>query len=690
LEYNHPVLMSSYTEKEYPLAEDADFFVSPEGSDSGSGTRSDPFATFARAAEAARSVPKTAEKGSVTVAFFAGDYPHSVFELTAEDAGIEECPVVYCAYGDGVARFIGGMTVSPDEFVPLEDEDRAYIRDKVFGKVKKADLSGKPLSELLSYSSETFTESYGRLNAGRYPNRTSEGDEIYIEGVLKSPSRGKLEIGFLKNRFSNYHTFEGMQLVGCFGDEYWKTVFPVTGYDGETGVLSYDIIGPQYGLYEYVPSVYFLNVSEEVDSPNESWIDPVNKTLYVYDPSDEEYIVSSTESFGVINGADHIKFVGLTFEGCTGDGFNISANDVTFDRCTIRGIGGRAGIRCYGVDFRMQDCEFAYTAGCGMWFDCNKPVEDLVPTGPYIDNCLIHDMGQKWKNLQNPGIRIKCAVGATVSHCEIYNTPCAALTFGYCAEGGSERAIDCLFEYNYIHDVDQDVVDIGCIYCGRSFVNRDNVFRYNLISDIPGGGGRFAIYLDDGLAAQTIYGNIFYNFTDYAILHSGGQYMNIHDNAYIVTGPTEHIGLNSWAKYYGFRYDTDAEYPTAWNSGNFRILYKTLEMRPMKGGYAEEYYDLWHSRWPELYDIIDDYDDVENPNCPATPGFCSLYNNYAIGNSKIHIDEAVEKFALRCENNLDFTLEDNPLFVNPTLGDYRTRDDVGDFMQIPFDRIGRY
>ncbi|MBR3423669.1 MAG: S-layer homology domain-containing protein, partial [Clostridia bacterium] len=399
LEYNHPVLMSSYTEKEYPLAEDADFFVSPEGSDSGSGTRSDPFATFARAAEAARSVPKTAEKGSVTVAFFAGDYPHSVFELTAEDAGIEECPVVYCAYGDGVARFIGGMTVSPDEFVPLEDEDRAYIRDKVFGKVKKADLSGKPLSELLSYSSETFTESYGRLNAGRYPNRTSEGDEIYIEGVLKSPSRGKLEIGFLKNRFSNYHTFEGMQLVGCFGDEYWKTVFPVTGYDGETGVLSYDIIGPQYGLYEYVPSVYFLNVSEEVDSPNESWIDPVNKTLYVYDPSDEEYIVSSTESFGVINGADHIKFVGLTFEGCTGDGFNISANDVTFDRCTIRGIGGRAGIRCYGVDFRMQDCEFAYTAGCGMWFDSDRPVEDLVPTGPYIDNCLIHDMGQKWKNL---------------------------------------------------------------------------------------------------------------------------------------------------------------------------------------------------------------------------------------------------------------------------------------------------
>ena len=687
LEYAQPVLMSSYTEKDYPLADNADFYVSPDGDDGADGSKDRPFATFRRAAEAARSVPKTAEKGSVVVAFFAGTYMQPMFELTAEDAGTAECPVVFCAYGDGDVRFIGGVTVSPDEFVPLEDGDLQFIRPKVANRVKKADLSGKPMSDDLSYSSETFTRSYGRLDAGRYPNRSINGDEIYIGGALRSPALGKLDTGFIKNRVANYHSFEGIQLVGCFGHEYWKTVFPVTGFDSETGIMTYDVIGPQYGLDEYVPAVYFLNVSEEVDCNNESWVDPVGKTLYVFNPSDEEYVVSTTESFGKISGADHIKFIGLTFEGCTGDGFNITANDVTFDRCTIFGIGGRAGIRCYGVDFRMKDCEFAYTAGCGMWFDSNKPVEDLVPTGPYIDNCLIHDMGQKWKNLQNPGIRLKCAVGATVTHCELYNTPCSAITFGYCAEGGSERAIDCVFEYNYIHDVDQDVTDIGCIYCGRSFVNRDNTFRYNLISDIPGSGGRFAIYLDDGLAAQNIYGNLFFNFTDYAVVHSGGQYMNIHDNAYIVTEPSERCGVFSTAKYYNFRYDEGSEHPTAWNSGNFRILYGTLAMRPQPG---DEYYELWHSRWPELYDIIDDYDDVENPNCPATPGFCSIYNNYSFGYCQNYIEEPVERFALRCENNLDFTLGENPLFVNPTLGDYRTKDDIGTFMKIPFELIGRY
>ena len=691
LEYNHPVLMSEYTEKEYPLVTDADFYVSPTGDDSAAGDFAHPFATFARAAEAVRTLPKTAEQGGVTVAFFAGDYPAPGIELTAADAGTAECPVTYCAYGDGEVRFIGGVTVSPDSFVPLDGEDRALFRAANADHIKKAPLTGA-LADGIDWLSETFTLSYGRLDAARFPNRDESGDEMYIKNLAKSHGRGYMSVSVMKNRWARYHTYEGIRIIGCIGDEYWQTVFPVTGYDKETNIISYDIIGPQYGIYEYAQEIYFLNISEELDCANESWIDPATKTLYVYEPKDEEYFVSTVESFGTIDGADHVTFRGLSFYACKGDGITVTADGVEFDRCTIFGIGGRAGLRCTGVDFRMQDSTFAYTAGCGMWFDSGRPVEDLVPTGPYVDNCLIHDMGQLWKNLQNPGIRLKRAVGAVVSHCELYNTPCAAISYGYCAEGGEERAIDCVFEYNYIHDVDRDVVDIGCIYSGRSFVNRDNIFRYNLISDIPGSGGRFAIYLDDGLAAQKIYGNIFYDFTDTAIMHSGGQYMDIHDNVYVRAHTPSYgdvlTALSAWDKYYNFRYDDDGQ-PTGspWESGNFRILYGTLAKRPAEGS---EYYGLWHDRWPELYGVIDDYDDVENPNCPATPGFCSIYNNYAIGYCKNSIGDAVTRFAVRCENNRDFTHDENPLFVDPTVGDYRIRDDVEDFMKIPFEKIGRY
>ena len=40
-------------------------------------------------------------------------------------------------------------------------------------------------------------------------------------------------------------------------------------------------------------------------------------------------------------------------------------------------------------------------------------------------------------------------------------------------------------------------------------------------------------------------------------------------------------------------------------------------------------------------------------------------------------------------DNTVFTEEENPLFVNPTIGDYRIRDDV-DFPDIEFEKIGRY
>ena len=40
-------------------------------------------------------------------------------------------------------------------------------------------------------------------------------------------------------------------------------------------------------------------------------------------------------------------------------------------------------------------------------------------------------------------------------------------------------------------------------------------------------------------------------------------------------------------------------------------------------------------------------------------------------------------------NNSFYNTSENPLFVNPTLGDYRIRDGV-DFPDIEFEKIGRY
>ena len=41
------------------------------------------------------------------------------------------------------------------------------------------------------------------------------------------------------------------------------------------------------------------------------------------------------------------------------------------------------------------------------------------------------------------------------------------------------------------------------------------------------------------------------------------------------------------------------------------------------------------------------------------------------------------------EGNAAYSYADNPIFVNPTLGDYRIRDGA-DFPDIQFEKIGRY
>ena len=41
------------------------------------------------------------------------------------------------------------------------------------------------------------------------------------------------------------------------------------------------------------------------------------------------------------------------------------------------------------------------------------------------------------------------------------------------------------------------------------------------------------------------------------------------------------------------------------------------------------------------------------------------------------------------EGNAAYGLDENPVFVNPTLGDYRIRDGV-DFPDFHFEKIGRY
>jgi hypothetical protein len=117
----------------------ADLFVSISGSDQADGSREHPFATLARARDAARSLPK--EEG-ITVWIAGGDYLFGEsFKLTAEDSGKPGHPVIWRAVEGQTVRLLGGRKLSSGDFQPITDPatlDR--IPQDLRGKIVMLDL----------------------------------------------------------------------------------------------------------------------------------------------------------------------------------------------------------------------------------------------------------------------------------------------------------------------------------------------------------------------------------------------------------------------------------------------------------------------------------------------------------------------------------------------------------------------
>ena len=119
-----PTEFASYTPKQTALVDDADLYVSTDGNDENDGSFTHPLKTIEKARDLVRAMDKTGRSG-ITVAVKAGDYRvSSAIEFTADDSGTKDCPITYCAYGDGEVSFNGGVVISSDHFSHVTDQNQ--------------------------------------------------------------------------------------------------------------------------------------------------------------------------------------------------------------------------------------------------------------------------------------------------------------------------------------------------------------------------------------------------------------------------------------------------------------------------------------------------------------------------------------------------------------------------------------
>ena len=695
LKYSRPQTISHYTEKEYPLVTDADFYVSTEGSDENDGSFDHPFRTFGKAVEAVRELKKT-KTTDITVAFMAGDYGPLSVSLSEEDSGSETQRITYCKYGDGDVVFNNGFDVTLSELSDLDESEKSFFPGKSADQIKKADISDR----LVSYDPETLLVlgDSGEMTLARTPNKHYDGtDDMFNDaGYTISPNQIRIISPVLKNKIKKYHKPEEIFLYGYLTTGWYKDTLETSGYtvDPETGDFDFLITHPEkarmgslrYPEFESADwnQTAVINASEELDGAGEYWIDSDTKIFYVYDPSGDCHFTGGSDMI-TVNKANYLTFRGFDLKNS--DGYMIRASGhprgVTLDGCTFVGCsadlmvsiaGGTAGVP---LDATVTGCEFSNCASTALYVG-GMNTNDIFGTssGVLIDNNLFTLTCLRDGN--NGALRLR-APFAVVSHNEFRKCFWEGLDFRSC--------LNMTAEYNVFDRVCYNGDDTGAINNWNSVDRCGNVVRYNLFIDIMGGtNGRFGLYLDD-TAGTEVYSNVFYNVPTTVMNNGVSKYNEFRDNAIINPEKLTAAGCAP-------KIDCTLTVEGAMEAGDPSIItnheqyvrwqkaFAFFDNHPDAKAKAEEL-------WPGYFDISLDLDDWQKSEFCMNSSLV-ITNNVEVNKFGVEreYDETISKYSV-IENNPAYSIEENPLFVNPTIGDYRLVEGSG-FPDYHFEQIGRY
>jgi len=520
LVYSNPMPLSQYTEKPYPLVNDADVYVAVDGNDNNPGTLDKPLATFEAAKAKVRELKKTA-KDEIVVAFKAGRYGElNNITFTAEDTGTESVPIKYCKYGDGEVIFCNGVYIEESEFSVVEGKEAELFKEEVRKNVYKADLTGKVTNfdpfKTFVFSEQGLTTEAREPDGNYYMNMTTtynERESIQLQMALPGIVEG-------------YSSLNGLKINGYLRCGWIQDSFEVKDYDAESKVLTLDIENSKSGYYLLYPidlfplmfegrtddKVYFSNLPEFIDANGEYCFVTETSTLYVYRAKGDYWINDGVEFATIEKGADYISFVGFDFNTTSSNGIVVYGDHFTFDLGKIYNIGGTSAIHAPNPlkYLRVTNSEmFNCVDTCvtiGTWD--GDGIDPSVSNHNVIDNNYFHDF--TLPTYFSNAVNISFDVGTVVSHNIFFEGARTALSYSWCS--------GLRIEYNIFDTISAKADDCGAVSTGAADeAHSDNIIRYNIFKNL--GYCNLAIYIDCEASHQEVSYNI---FLDGGVAQNGG------------------------------------------------------------------------------------------------------------------------------------------------------------------------
>ncbi|HXI85233.1 MAG TPA: right-handed parallel beta-helix repeat-containing protein [Verrucomicrobiae bacterium] len=433
------------------------------------------------------------------------------FALAREDSGTRESPIVYCGFGSEQAKFIGGKELTG--FKPVQSPSILQLlpppaRTNVL-QVELPALGITDYGELPFDSFELFFNDKP-MTLARWPN-----DGWTQIAAIPAGEKGPT-IQYANDRISVWARPAEVWMHGYWGRDWADQYLHVRSIDPEKRLITIANPQSQYG-YHVGARYYALNVLEELDEPGEWYLDRKTGILYFWPPSTalQGKAIGSVlkEPLFLLRNTSFVTISNLTFSCARGPAVQVIGGFRSLvARCRFQNLGGvavalgNAARNTWGLLYSsstydgncgsnngIEDCDI-FDTGAGALIIGGGNRLTLTPGNNFASRNIIARFN-RIKRTMSPGIHV-FGVGNRVDHNLIYEAPNAAIFLS-----GNDHEI----EFNEIHDVCLETSDAGAIYMGRNLSERGNIFRHNLLHDIP----QVGIFLDDFAGGATVFGNIF-------------------------------------------------------------------------------------------------------------------------------------------------------------------------------------
>lgn len=632
-------------------------FVSNDGDDNSSGKKDRPYKTLEKALSTANNLIKDNScKNEIVIFLREGTYNfENTLEFNSETTGNEKIKLSIEGYNDEKIYFTGNTILDNSQISKAIDVSSKEIINKLSPLSSNEilvtslkNISIENNSDSLSTSPELFIND-NVMTLSRYPNY----DFLTVDKVIENftNSSGSSKYVFTTTRLSPYTwSSNNIYVNGYLGSEWSFSSTKLASIDKSNSQISIseNIL---YGVTKG-SRFYFSNILEEVDAPNEYYIDYDNNLLYFIPPDDIDNlndckieISTYDKPFININSSNNISFKNIIFQGTRNTAINISSSkNICIDSCTFRNLSYN------GIDIKSS--ENINITNSTLYNIGNIPIRisagdrnSLISCNITASNNTIHDFGRIIKSYA-PAIFIY-GVGITASNNTIYNGPHLGIFFG-----GNDNII----EYNEIYNIALETGDVGAIYSGRDWTSRGNVIRYNYIHDSNNDYSEYGvsgIYFDDCMSSAEVYGNILYKLGK-GIYGGGGRDFNIYNNMFIDCDTS-------------IRFDGRGEDKT---TATYSSLLNSLTIVP----YTEE---PWKSKYPELYTILND----DNPGIPKNN---IITNNLIYNSSDLLLSNLVIEYG---EVNNNILYVSDPGFKNYDSNNFTLKKNSKVFDDINFENI---